>query len=376
MDRTAKKIAILGSTGSIGQQTLDIVQNFPKRYHVVALAGGQNTALLTEQVKKFRPSLVYSAAKFEVPSTTRFATMEEIASYPEIDLVVIATSGKEGLAPTLAAIRAGKTVALANKEVLVMAGEIVIGEARKHKTMIIPIDSEHSAIWQCLQGERNSISRVTITASGGPFYHLTDKELANVTVEDALKHPTWKMGRKITIDSATLMNKGLEVIEAHWLFSVPFDKISIVFHPQSIVHAFVEFADGSVKAQLSLPDMRLPIQYALSYPERIENPQLPRLDIGKVHSLVFERIDCSRFPCLQLALEAGKKGGTYPTVLCAADEIAVNLFLKKEIGFLSIGEIIERTINLHRPVTRPTLKEILAADEWARETALRLARRG
>lgn len=372
MAKPIKRLAILGSTGSIGQQTLDIVESFPDKYKVMGLAGGRNTELLIKQVKRFRPILAYSATELELPSTTNFATMEEIASHPEVDLVVVATSGKEGLTPTLAAIHAGKNIALANKEVLVMAGEIVTREAKKHKATIIPIDSEHSAIWQCLQGETGGISRVILTASGGPFYQLTKKQLAKVTVEDTLKHPTWEMGRKITVDSATLMNKGLEAIEAHWLFFLPFDKIDIVLHPQSIVHSLVEFIDGSVKAQLSLPDMRLPIQYALSYPERLANPRLPRLDMAKTH-LIFERINLSRFPCLQLALEAGRKGGTYPAALCAADEIAVNLFLDKQISFLKISELIDKTLSLHEGIATPTLEDILATDKWARETALKLA---
>ncbi len=375
MDKSVKRLAILGSTGSIGRQTLEIVESFPKKYRVTGLAGGRNTELLINQVKRFRPILAYSATELELPNSTNFATMEEIASHPEVDLVVIATSGKEGLTPTLAAIHAGKNIALANKEVLVMAGGIITREAKKHKATIIPIDSEHSAIWQCLQGEISGISRVILTASGGPFYKLTKKQLAKVTVEDALKHPTWEMGRKITIDSATLMNKGLEVIEVHWLFSLPFDKIDIVLHPQSIVHSLVEFIDGSVKAQLSLPDMRLPIQYALSYPERLENPRIPHLDMTKTH-LIFKRIDRSRFPCLQLALEAGKRGGTYPAALCAADEIAVSLFLDKQINFLKIGEIIDKTLSLHKYIATPTLEDILATDRWARETALKLAYEG
>ncbi len=373
MHKMVKKIVVLGSTGSIGQQTLEVVQNFPEQYTVVGLAGGKNTALLLRQITQFRPLLAYSAADCKLPSVTSFATMEEMASHPDVDLVVIATSGKEGLGPLLAAIRAGKRIALANKEALVMAGEVIIRGAKKHKAMLIPIDSEHSGIWQCLQGETRGLSRVILTASGGPFYHLTKEQLAKVTIEDALRHPTWKMGRKITVDSATLMNKGLEVIEAHWLFSLPFDRIDIVCHPQSIVHSLVEFIDGSIKAQLSLPDMRLPIQYALSYPQRLQNPQLPHFDIAKVHSLDFEQIDYSRFPCLQLAIEAGKKGGTYPAVLCAADEIAVNLFLNRQISFLAISEIIEKTLSLHQPISTPTLEDILAADEWARENALSFA---
>ena len=298
--------------------------------------------------------------------------MEEMATHPEIDIVVIATSGKAGLAPTLAATKSKKKIALANKEVLVMAGEIIMAEAKRHQSQILPIDSEHSAIWQCLRGEKAETARLIMTASGGPFYRHSPAQLAKVTVEEALQHPTWKMGKKVTIDSATLMNKGLETIEAHWLFSIPFSKIEIVIHPQSIVHSLVEFVDGSLKAQLSVPDMRFPIQYALSYPKRLHNPALPRIDLARLNSLTFEAIDYSIFPCLQLALDAGKKGGTYPAVLCAADDIAVKLFLDKHISFTGIPEIIAKTISLHQGIANPTLDDILAADNWARGTALKV----
>ena len=301
--------------------------------------------------------------------------MEEIATHPDVDIVIIATSGKAGLSPTLAAIRSGKKIALANKEVLVMAGEIIMAEAKRYQSQILPVDSEHSAIWQCLSGEKTEVARLILTASGGPFYHHSPTHLAKVTAEEALRHPTWKMGRKVTIDSATLMNKGLEAIEAHWLFSIPFSKIDIVIHPQSIIHSLVEFADGSLKAQLSIPDMRFPIQYALSYPNRLANPSLPRIDLARMNSLTFETINYSMFPCLQLALDAGKKGGTYPAVLCAADEIAVELFLDKYISFPSIAEIVDRTINSHQGITNPTLDDILAADEWARDTALKITKK-
>ncbi|PIU57589.1 MAG: 1-deoxy-D-xylulose-5-phosphate reductoisomerase, partial [Chloroflexi bacterium CG07_land_8_20_14_0_80_51_10] len=258
-------------------------------------------------------------------------SLEEIASHPDVDLVIVATSGKAGLLPTLASLRAGKIVALANKETLVMAGGIVMAEARKHKLEIRPIDSEHSAIWQCLQGEEsNPIAQIILTASGGPLRNRSREELARVTAAEALRHPTWKMGRKVTIDSANLMNKGLEVIEAHWLFDVPFDRIKVMIHPGSIVHSMVEFADGSVKAQLGAPDMRLPIQYALSHPERWSNTELPKLDLDKLHSIKFDPVDLDRFPCLQLAIEAGRAGDTYPAVLSAADEVAVEHFLSGE----------------------------------------------
>jgi len=370
MNSTIKRLAILGSTGSIGQQTLDIVRNLPNRFRITGLAGGQNTTLLTKQIREFQPELVHSTLKLDLPSKARLSSMEEMASHPEVDLVVIATSGKVGLSPTLAAIEAGKQVALANKEILAMAGEIIIAEAKKHRTKILPVDSEHSAIWQCLRGEKDEGARLVLTASGGPFYRYSPSQLAKVTVKEALQHPTWKMGTKVTIDSATLMNKGLEAIEAHWLFSIPFDKIEIVIHPQSIVHSLVEFTDGSVKAQLSFPDMHLPIQYALSYPKRLSNSKLPRLDLVQVNSLTFEPVNYNNFPCLQLALEAGKNGGTYPAVLCAADEIAIELFLTEHISFSDIAEIIAETTSLHQSIINPTLDEILAADAWAREAAL------
>ena len=373
MGSAIRRLAILGSTGSIGQQALDIVRSFPDKFRVVGLAGGRNTALLSEQVNEFQPKLVYSTLKLSLPNKAKFYSMEEIASHPEVDLVVIATSGKAGLAPTLAAIGAGKKIALANKEILAMAGEIIIAEAKRYRAQILPIDSEHSAIWQCLRGEKAEVARLVLTASGGPFYCHSPAQLASVTVEEALNHPTWKMGRKVTIDSATLMNKGLEAIEAHWLFSIPFNKIEILIHPQSIVHSLVEFRDGSLKAQLSFPDMRLPIQYALSYPRRLPNTKLPRLDLVQVNSLTFEPINYADFPCLELALEAGKKGGTYPAVLCAADEVAVELFLNIRISFPDIARVIARTISLHQGVASPTLDDILAADSWARETAHKIA---
>jgi 1-deoxy-D-xylulose-5-phosphate reductoisomerase len=368
-----KKIAILGSTGSIGQQTLDVIRALPRELRVLALTGNKNLELLERQIKEFQPKMFCSSVKLDIGYGGEFLSVEEIASHPEIDLVVVATAGKAGLSPTLAALRAGKTVALANKEVLVMAGEIIVREASLHQAQILPIDSEHSAIWQCLRGEENKPQRLFLTASGGPFYHYSQSQLAKVTPEQALQHPIWKMGRKVTIDSATLMNKGLEVIEAHWLFSFPFDSIEIVMHPQSIVHSMVEFMDGFLKAQLSWPDMRLPIQYALSYPRRWLNPELPRLDWNKISSLNFEHVDYERFPCLKLAMDAGKSGGTYPAVLCAADEVAVELFLSHRISFTDIAKNVQKTLEQHRNTPQPSLEEILAADDWARECAASLS---
>jgi len=368
-----KKIAILGSTGSIGQQTLDVIRALPDELKVVALTANKNLKLLERQIRKFQPKMFCSSVKPDISYGGEFLSAEEIASHPEVDFVILATSGKAGLGPALAALQAGKTVALANKEVLVMAGEIIVREASLHQAQILPIDSEHSAIWQCLQGEENKPQRLFLTASGGPFYHYSQLQLAKVTPEQALQHPVWKMGRKVTIDSATLMNKGLEVIEAHWLFSFPFDSIEILIHPQSIVHSMVEFMDGSLKAQLSWPDMRLPIQYALSYPRRWPNSELPRLDWNKIQSLNFEPIDYDRFPCLKLAVDAGKSGGTYPVVLCAADEVAVELFLSHKVSFTDIAKIVQKTLEQHRNIGQPSLEEILAADDWARECATRLS---
>lgn len=378
MSAAVKQIAILGSTGSVGQQTLDVVRAQGDRFGVVGLGAGRNIQLLSRQVEEFKPRFI-SFQKTDnlgeeeshpfFPSS-KFLSQEEIASHPDIEMVVIATSGKAGLAPTLAAIRAGKQVALANKEVLVMAGGIVMAEAKRCGIQVAPVDSEHSAVWQCLQGESEAkISRIILTASGGPFRDYSSEQLAAITPEHALKHPTWQMGSKITIDSATLMNKGLEVIEAQWLFDLPLDHIEVVIHPESIVHSMVEFADGSIKAQLSPPNMRLPIQYALSYPGRLSNPELPRINWDKLSSLNFGRADLVRFPCLRLAIEVGKRGGTYPAVLCAADEVAVGLFLSHRIGFLDIAKVIAETLEHHQGIDHPSLEEILEADTWAREYA-------
>ena len=376
MDNRLKKIAILGSTGSIGQQALEVIRAFPAKFRVVGLAGGKNTALLKQQIEEFRPSIFYCSVEADFAYPGRFLPPEEMASHADVDLVIVATSGKAGLLPTIATLKAGKTVALANKEALVMAGDIITATARRHHAPILPIDSEHSAIWQCLRGEKSKPHRLFLTASGGPFYHYPHSQLSRITVEQALRHPTWKMGQKVTIDSATLMNKGLEIIEAHHLFAVPLERIEILVHPQSIVHSLVEFADGSMKAQLSFPDMRLPIQQALCYPERLSNPRLPHLDFlaGEMNSLSFEPVDYEHFPCLKLARDAARWGGTYPAALCAADEVAVELFLGEKIGFTDISTIVSRTLEQHQSTAQPSLEEILAADEKSRETALQIAR--
>ncbi len=376
-----KRIAILGSTGSIGQQALEVVRAFPERFQVVGLAAGKNVQLLANQVEEFRPQIVYFEPLSKLPpalanslrGSHKALSLEEIASSPEVDLVVIATSGKAGLAPALAALKEGKDIALANKEVLVMAGEIITTEAKQYGARVLPLDSEHSAIWQCWQGEqRQQVSRLILTASGGPFLHYPSERLAQVTPEEALQHPTWQMGRKVTIDSATLMNKGMEIIEAHWLFDMPWERIEVVIHPESIVHSMVEFVDSSIKAQLSLPDMHLPIQYALFYPERRHNPQIRQLDLSRLSSLTFQMPDEQRFPCLRLAREAGRQGGTYPAVLCAADEIVVELFLSHRLGFMDIARVVEYTLEQHTVIDHPSLQETLAADAWARETAARV----
>jgi len=371
MGNIVRRLAVLGSTGSIGQQTLDVVRALPHQFRIVGLAAGKNIDLLTKQINEFKPRFIYyqdKKAPTRLANTEcEFLSLEDIACHPQVDTVVVATSGKSGLSATLAAVKAGKNVALANKESLVMAGELITSEAKLNVAQILPIDSEHSAIWQCLKGETQPAAQLILTASGGPFRGYSPAQLKGVTTKQALSHPSWQMGRKVTIDSATLMNKGLEVIEAHWLFDMPFENIKVLIHPQSIVHSMVEFIDGSIKAQLSYPDMRLPIQYALSYPERLPNPQLPRLDWSRINNLTFEQPNLDTFSCLKLAIEAGKKGGTYPTVLCAADEVAVELFLSQRIKFIDIANLVERVLEKHQSVAHPNLEEIMAADTWARE---------
>ena len=370
----AKRLAVLGSTGSIGQQTLDIVRANPDKFKIIGLAAGNNLELLEKQVLEFQPRYVWhenQQAKINA-GEFRTATMEEMAADPQVDIVVIAVSGKSGLGPVFSAIKAHKRIALANKEPLVMAGGIIQAEMKKSEGWILPVDSEHSAIWQCLAGETQKPARLILTASGGPFLRYNAEQLAEVTVEQSLKHPSWKMGKKVTIDSATLMNKGLEVMEAHWLFDMPYEQIDILMHPQSIVHSMVEMADGSIKAQLSCPDMRFPIQFALSYPDRLPNSNLPRLDWAKVGKLEFSPPDDNIFPCLKLAVAAGKKGGTYPAALCGVDETAVDLFLKGKLRFIDIAHLIERVLSKHQNIPDPKLEDILEADEWARQQALKL----
>ncbi len=367
------RLVVLGSTGSIGRQTLDVVRSLPGRFTVIGLAAGANVTLLEEQTREFHPRMIRCDREGEYlrdRTSAAWTTMEEMASHPDVDLVVVATVGATGLAPTLAALRAGKTVALANKEVLVIAGQLITAEANRHKAELRPIDSEHSAIWQCLWGEQpHSVRRIILTASGGPFRDTPPEELDRVTAEQALRHPNWQMGQKITVDSATLLNKGLECIEARWLFDVPLDRIDVLLHRESIVHSLVEFRDGSVKAQLGIPDMRLPIQCALTYPERVTSTAVPHLDLRHIGALNFGTPDMRRYPCLSLALEAGRRGGTFPAVLCAADEVAIQHFLAGHLRFTHIARVIEDALAAHPGAANPTLDDILAADASARAGA-------
>ena len=377
MDSNVKGIVVLGSTGSIGRQTLEVLRSFPKEFTVVGLAGWSNRKLLEEQVREFRPALVWcqglSGDSLEPGlSDCACVTMEEMARHPEVDLVMVATVGRAGLLPTLAALRSGKSVALANKEVLVMAGELIAQEVAQNG-QLLPVDSEPSAIWQCLRGEERNLARLIITASGGPFRTRPLSQMSRVTPEEALQHPTWQMGRKITIDSATLMNKAFEVIESHWMFDIPWERIDVIVHPQSIVHSLVEFEDGSVKAQLSSPDMRLPIQYALFHPRRVHNGSRPSLNLAEIATLTFEELEPQRYPCFSLALEAARAGGTYPAALSAADETAVNLFLHHRIGFLDIPHLVEQVVSQHETGSATSPNDILGADAWARRRTLELA---
>ena len=368
-----KNVVVLGSTGSIGTQTLDVIRAFPERFRVVGLAAGNNRELLLQQAARFKPEHVWSAAPLESPPGGVTVTpMEEMVCLPEVDLVVAATAGAVGLIPTLNALRQGKSVALSNKEPVVMAGHIIKDYEKRYGGRILPVDSEPSAIWQCLQGENGSIRTLIITASGGAFRDFSPEELAGVTPAQALRHPTWQMGRKITVDSATMMNKAFEVIEAHWLFGVPWEDIEVVVHPQSTVHSMVEFADGSVKAQLGPPNMRLPIQYAMFYPERLPNDEIPRLPTKTAYSLDFRPLDVERYPCFPLAISAGRQGGTYPTVLSAADEVAVNAFLEGKIGFTDVAGVVEQTLSRHESTEGQQIEELLEADRWATRQAMEI----
>ena len=375
-----RNLVLLGSTGSIGTSTIKVVEDLPDQVRLLGLGAGNNVALLLEQTRKHRPaaiSITDPAKAQELRNALGTATevhsgaegLLALATLPAADIVLIAIVGTAGLQPALAAIRAGKDIAVASKEILVMAGEIVMREAREHGVKVLAVDSEHSAIFQCLDGKpAQSIRRLWLTASGGPFRTTPKQEFPAITVERALKHPSWVMGRKITIDSATLFNKGLEMIEARWLFDVEMGRVSVVVHPQSIVHSLVEFVDGSMLAQLSSPDMCLPIQYALTYPDRAPSQRV-QTSLAKLGALTFEEPDPDRFPALELARRAGEAGGTLPAVLNAANEIAVEAFLNRRISFTDISTLVRRTMEHHEPVPHPTLEQILAADTWARAEA-------
>ena len=362
-----KRLVILGSTGSIGQQTLDILRAFPGQFEVVGLCAGNNVELLKQQVDEFRPLYINSVIDVPSHNGAKRLPAEEIVSLPDVDIVMAATVGCAGMGPTLAAIDAGKTVALANKEVIVMAGELLMRRARERGAKILPVDSEPSALWQCIEGERGAPARFIITASGGAFRGRTWESLHDVSPAEALKHPTWTMGAKITIDSATLMNKAFEVIETRWLFDIPYEQIDVVIHRQSIIHSMVEFADGSVKAQLGPPDMRHPIQYALFYPDRQENAALPHFNPVQTGSLTFEAMDPSLYPCFELALEYGKKGGTWPAALAGADEAAVSLFLDGVIRFTDIPDVVASTMAAHEPIMEHSVEDAIRVASWATE---------
>ncbi|TCS82976.1 1-deoxy-D-xylulose-5-phosphate reductoisomerase [Tepidibacillus fermentans] len=373
-----KTLSILGSTGSIGTQTLEVVRSHPDQFRVVAISGGTNLNRLREQIKMFSPKLVSVKTKElaeelrrEVGSRVTIVYGEEglieVATHPDANFVVTAVVGSIGLRPTIEAIKVGKHIGLANKETLVSAGHIVMDLAKKHQIPILPIDSEHSAIYQSLNSEKKEqVRRIILTASGGSFRDKTREELRNVSIQDALKHPNWSMGAKITIDSATMMNKGLEIIEAHWLFQMPFDKIDVMIHPESIIHSMVEYVDRAIIAQLGTPDMKVPIQYALSYPDRFELKQEP-LDLTKIGSLHFQKPDFRRFPSLKMAYECGKDGGTMPTVLNAANEEIVAAFLAGKVPFIEIESFIEKVLDQHLKISNPNLEEIMEADQWARK---------
>lgn len=374
-----KRITILGSTGSIGTQTLDVVRKNKDKFQVVAISANSSIDLLLEQIMEFSPKYVAvynkeSALKLKemIPENINIEVLSgmdglvKICQLEEVNVVLTAVVGMIGLVPTMAAIKAKKTIALANKETLVTAGELVMSEAKKNNVEILPVDSEHSAIFQCLNGERKQdIEKIILTASGGPFRGKKREELVNVTKNEALKHPNWDMGRKISIDSSTLMNKGLEVIEAKWLFDVDVEDIEVVVHPQSIIHSMVSFRDSSVISQMGCPDMRLPIEYALTYPERLKT-DFERLDLAKVATLTFEKPDMETFPCLALAFKALKLGGTYPAALNSANEFLVNEFLNDKIGFYDIPYYIEKTLDCHKNRVNPTLEDILEVDKETR----------
>lgn len=373
-----KKVVLLGSTGSIGTSTCKVAEDLPDEISLVGLAAGENDGLLREQVSQFKPRAISINNTEKAEALARDDSIEakvffgpegliELATLPEADIVLIAIVGTAGLLPALAAIRAGKNIAVASKEILVMAGEVVMAEARRYGVKVLAVDSEHSAIFQCLEGRSpEDVRQIWLTASGGPFREKPAEEFEAITVADALKHPSWEMGRKITIDSATLFNKGLEMIEARWLFDLPMNRVRVVVHPQSVIHSMVEFVDGSIIAQLSVPDMCLPIQYALTYPRRAPSDRV-QTSLAEIGRLDFEEPDGQRFPSLELARRSGEEGGTMPAVLNAANEIAVDAFCAGQLNFPGITQAVRGAMDAHERIERPTLKQILEADAWARE---------
>ena len=376
-----KYLSILGSTGSIGTQTLEIVRQFPHEFKVIGLTSNKNSELLLKQIKEFKPKAVAIMDKSKVDDLLNFSPcqvysgvegLNKVVALDESDTVVNALVGSAGIEPTYHAIKSKKNIALANKETLVAAGSVIMDEVKKNNVNLMPIDSEHSAIFQCVNGENiNEIKKITITCSGGPFKNYTKEQLQSVTIQDALRHPTWNMGAKITIDSATLMNKGFEVIEAHWLYNMDYDRIKIIIHPQSIIHSLVELQDNSTIAQLGLPDMKIPIQYALSYPKRFSNNSQP-LNLSKTKNLEFKEPDFEMFPCLKYAYEAGIAKGTLPAVMNAANEVAVWSFLDNKIRFLDIPRLIRRMIDEHILINNPSINEILEADKKVKDETQRI----
>ncbi len=381
-----KNVSILGSTGSVGTQTLDVIERLSNKFRITGLAAHTNVNIILNQIKKFKPKVAtlfvseyaeqlrkkVNALNLKTEIYSGSEGLKLIASLDDNDVIVNSLVGSIGIEPTVEAIKAGKDVALANKETLVVAGEIIMREVEKNGVNLLPIDSEHSAIFQCLSaGKNKEISKIILTASGGSFRNYSKNQLEEVTVLQTLNHPTWKMGKKISVDSATLMNKGFEVIEAHWLFNISYNNIDIVVHPQSTVHSMVEFVDGSVIAQLGIHDMRIPIQYALTYPERLSN-SLTKLDLIKEKELTFKKPDTELFPCLNYAYDAGKIGGTMPAVISAADEVAVESFLMGKIKFIQIPRTIQAIMKKHNVIKNPNLKELLESDRWARMESQKL----
>ncbi|MDR0384719.1 MAG: 1-deoxy-D-xylulose-5-phosphate reductoisomerase [Prevotellaceae bacterium] len=381
-----KRIAILGSTGSIGVQALEVVAEHPELFSIEAITANSNAELLVEQAKTFLPDAVVIAneslyrqvadalKEYPVKVYTGSAALEQIAGLGNVDIVLVALVGYSGLMPTVRAVKTGKTVALANKEALVVAGSLVMDLAERHNAQIIPVDSEHSAIFQCLAGEHAPIDRIYLTASGGPFLNLPSEKLADVTKEDALKHPRWNMGAKITVDSATMMNKGFEVIEAHWLFEIPDDRIKVLVHPQSIIHSMVQFEDGAIKAQLGEPSMKVPIQYALTYPYRMEC-NVKKINFADYPALTFAEPDCEKFPCLDIARQALRTGGTAPCIMNAANEIAVQAFLNGTLKYSGIYALIAETMETTESVANPSLDDYVQTDTVSRQNAAKILRR-